>query len=160
MSLFRFMSMAVAAIALAVLVVSNLNTTYPLVFLTFRTIPIPLGWLALGAFGLGVIASLLLRLLRTGARSPIKPKKSDFSAATDPVLERPRPYQVPSEPEYEPEPEFYPPVDEPRENRPRSSVYEANYRVIKPPPNAPQPKADSNLKPDSEDWGFDFDEND
>jgi uncharacterized integral membrane protein len=157
MSLFRFMSMAVAAIALAVLVVSNLNTTYPLVFLTFRTIPIPLGWLALGAFSIGVIASLLLRLLRTGARSPkVKPEKSDFSVATDPVLERPRTQRVPAEPEYEPE--FY--ADEPRETRPRPSVYEANYRVIKPPPNAPQPKADSNLKPDSEDWGFDFDEND
>jgi uncharacterized integral membrane protein len=155
MSLFRFMSMAVAAIALAILVVSNLNTTYPLVFLTFRTIPIPLGWLALGAFSIGVIASLLLRLLRTGARSPkVKKEKSDSAFVTDPVLERPRTNQSPVEPEYEPE--FY--ADEPRETRP--SVYEANYRVIKPPPNAPQPKADSNLKPDSEDWGFDFDEND
>jgi hypothetical protein len=41
-------------------------------------------------------------------------------------------------------------------------VRDANYRVINPPQNTPQPvirpQVESTLKPDNQDWGFDFDD--
>jgi hypothetical protein len=159
MSLFRFMSIVVVAIAIAILVVSNLNTAYPLVFLTARTIPIPLGWLASGALMSGVLASLLLRFLGTG-RQTIPASKNRSKAVADP------PSNIADQPNFErsPQPERPAIDDEPEfevaPSQPRPSVYEANYRVIRPPQNTPQPKVDSNLRPDNEDWGFDFEEDD
>jgi uncharacterized integral membrane protein len=41
-------------------------------------------------------------------------------------------------------------------------VRDANYRVIQPPQNTPKPEVrpqvESTLKPDNQDWGFDFDD--
>ncbi len=167
------MSIAVVTIAIAVAVVSNLTDTFRLVFWNARTVPIHLGFLALGAGSTGILASILLRLLASGPRRGPKDKRRTAQPEFEEEPFRPvdRPFRAPEEPE-----EYEDPRDSDRsieadreasqyENREASQranapVYDANYRVINVPksPATPQPQVNSKLRPDGEDWGFDFEE--
>lgn len=178
MSLFRFMSITVVSIAIAVAVVSNLTDALRLEFGTARTVPIPLGLLALGAGSTGILSSVFLRLIATGSRRSPKaerrPAQPEF--ADEPSGANQEAFRAVDPPWREPaEPEEYP---LPRERSDRSNkaiggafqagnsghapVYDANYRVINAPKNpaTPKPQVNSNLQSDEEDWGFDFEEDD
>jgi hypothetical protein len=159
MSLFRFMSIAVVAIAIAVAVVSNLTSLFPVVFLTARTIPMPLGLLALAALSTGISASVFLRLLVTGGPKTQRDKKAERRAAqnnfpAEPMEQEP-PFRNVDRPLREPELEDTGPSAD-------STIHDANYRVIRAPQAPPnsKPQVNSKLKPDEQDWGFDFDEED
>jgi hypothetical protein len=164
------MSIAVVTIAIAVAVVSNLTDTFRLVFWNARTVPVHLGLLALGAGSTGILAGVVLRLLAIGPRrAPQKERRAaqpEFEEEPFRPVDRPfrDPVQDPEEPE-----EYRAPRDSHRsiqddhdavEHQKRATVYDANYRVINAPKNpaTPQPQVNSNLKPDGEDWGFDFEE--
>jgi hypothetical protein len=174
----RFMAIVFLVIALAILVVSNPLPALNLMFLGGRTVAISLGLLCLGALGSGLAAALTIRtLLLSYVASRVKTLKAKNKDLPSPEFA----YQPPLEeaPAYE---EEYPrdrldnyadSADARSErNRPRPNltderepidnvVRDANYRVISPPKNTPptpKPQVDSTLKPDSEDWGFDFDE--
>ncbi len=75
-------------------------------------------------------------------------EKSDSPSPIDKLRDRFDNYSRPKE---NPEPE-------------PNMVRDANYRVITPPQDAPKPAArpqvESTLKPDNQDWGFDFDDED
>jgi uncharacterized integral membrane protein len=178
MSLFQFMSIAVVSIAIAVAVVSNLTNTVPLVFGNARTVPIPLGLLALSAGSTGILASVFLRLIATGSRRAPKAERRTAQPEFDeePILADPQananeePFGSVDRPWREPAERFdrSDRSDDPDraasqyENRTQAPVYDANYRVINAPPHptAPQPQVNSKLKSDEEDWGFDFEEDD
>jgi hypothetical protein len=170
----RFMAIVFLVIAIIILVVSNPLPVLNLTFLGGRTVAIPLGLLGLGALGSGFAAALTIRtLLWSYVASRVKTLK-----AKKKFQEQPNPefvYEPPLDaaPEYQSE---YPRdrldnyADRPRPNTAAARepvdaepnvVRDVNYRVISPPKNtppAPKPQVDSTLKPDSEDWGFDFDE--
>ena len=160
MSLFRFMSIAVVAIAIAVVVVSNLTDAFQLVFWTARTVSIPLGLLALGAGSIGILASVLLRLL---ASRPRREPKADRRAAQPEFESEPEePFRPVDRPLREPEPAEPEEYRSPVVSKDKALVYDANYRVISAPKNpvTPKPQVNSKLKSDAEDWGFDFEEDD
>jgi hypothetical protein len=176
MSFLRFMTIACLAVAFLITFASNLTPIIPLVFLGKSTVPIPLGTLVLGAFSAGLTTSILLRTLMFW-QQPRKQRKAtatDFSyepatAANDnwdnsrdqPEIndhDEPPPRRRP-ERSIAPEPvnseqfKYVPPSD---------SVYDANYRVISQPHNntTVPPVVGSKLPSDSEDWGFDFEDED
>jgi uncharacterized integral membrane protein len=172
--LVRIMAIVFLIIALAILAVSNPLPMLNLAFLGRQTVPIPLGLLGLAALGSGLTAGLGLRVALwsyVASRSQKSEKKlnrrqdqvkPEFSyqpplAAEETALDeppdrfdnysRPAPRPVANA---EPEPD-------------KNIVHDANYRVIKPPQNTPsnpaaRPQVDSTLKPDNQDWGFDFDD--
>jgi hypothetical protein len=164
------MSIAAVAIAIAVLVVSNLTSLFPLVFLTARTVPISLGLLALAALSSGVLASIFLRLLATGKRQTRQDKKAERRAQQNNFEAEPQEQEFPfrpvdrtrREPELVEDENLERPVVDRGYSRENSTVYDANYRVIRAPqsPANSQPQVNSKLKPDEEDWGFDFEEDD
>jgi hypothetical protein len=170
MSLFRFTSIAVVTITIAVAVVSNLTDTFRLVIGNARTVPIHLGLLALSAGCIGILAGVLLRLLAIGPRREPKTKRQaaqpefeeESSRAVDQPAwdsEEPEEYRAPRNSDRSMDADFGTSQQEDRANAP---VYDANYRVINAPKNPamPQPQVNSNLQPDEADWGFDFDEDD
>jgi hypothetical protein len=173
MFLLRLMTIACLAIALLIIFFSNLTPELSLVFLGNSTVPISLGTLVLGAFGWGFAISLILRILMFGQqprrRSVTEPAEFSHepSAPTTDDWEKSRPNrdiidETPNRKKNKklaaPEPanpeqfKYVPPTD---------SVYDANYRVISQPRtrNAP-PDVGSKLRSDSEDWGFDFEDED
>lgn len=170
------MWISAVAIAIAVVVVSNLISLFPLVFLTARTVPLPLGLLALTALSSGMLASILLRLLATGRATTKRDKRAERRAQQDnfeaeqirggqeaPFRSVERPVDRPlHELELEEDEDLGPPIDRRSSAQGSRTVHDANYRVIRAPqpPASPQPQVNSRLKPDEEDWGFDFDEED
>lgn len=166
------MSISAVAIAIAVLVVSNLTSLFPIVFLTARTVPIPLGLLALAALSSGMLASVFLRLLATGRRQNRQDKKAERRAKQSNFEAEPQEQEFSfrtaeadyprREPELVEDENLGPPVVDRAYSRENSTVHDANYRVIRAPksPANPQPQVNSKLKPDEEDWGFDFEEDD
>ncbi len=170
--MFLLRLITIASLAIVVLIIfSNLTPALPLVFLGKSTVPISLGILVLGAIGAGITTSLVLRLLMfwqqpqqrrpsTAAEFSYEPEPDRYESSSrqqrDPEYDEPpqRPANrrpaVPASPQ--PEFKYVPPND---------SVYDANYRVIKQPPasNIP-PEVGSKLRSDSEDWGFDFEDED
>jgi uncharacterized integral membrane protein len=168
----RFMAIVLLIIACAILAVSNPLPSMHLAFLGGQTVPIPLGLLGLAALASGLAAGLGLRgALWSYAAS--RSKKSDKKRRID----QPEPefaYQPPQQLEEETSQDQQPPdrfdnysrpatrpTAEPEPNK--NIVHDANYRVINPPQNTPnnpaaRPQVDSTLKPDNQDWGFDFDD--
>jgi hypothetical protein len=162
----RFTAIASLVIALAILVVSNPTPTLSLLFLGGRTVPISVGLLCLAALGSGLLGALTLRsLLWSYVASGAKTIRSQTKTVEQPEFSDQSP--MAAAPEY---PEEYhrdrlDNYDRPQPNLesvPNDVVRDANYRVIRPPQNTPpaseKPRVESTLKPDSEDWGFDFDE--
>ncbi len=169
MFLFRLIAIACLTIAALILFFSNLAPTLPLVFLGRSTVPIAIGTMLLGAIGSGLIISLTLRLLMFGQR-PRRQRPAEFSYEPAPETatyrESDREFDQEIDPEFEPAHQD----EKPRRRRPiepdldptvLDGVYDASYRVIKQPTprNAP-PEVGSKLRPDSEDWGFDFEDED
>lgn len=168
----RFMAIVLLIIACAILAFSNPLPTMQLAFLGRQTVPIPLGLLGLAALGSGLAAGLGLRAALWSYAASRSAQKSDKKRRID----QPEPefaYQPPQQLEEEtiqdqppdrfdnysrPAPRS---VAEPEPNK--NIVHDANYRVISPPQNTPnnpaaRPQVDSTLKPDNQDWGFDFDD--
>jgi uncharacterized integral membrane protein len=182
-TLLRFMAIVFLVIALAIFAASNPLPSMRLVFLGWQTVPISLGLLGLAAVGSGLAAGLGLRVAIWGyvasrARSLVKKAKISRKLE-EKDLEEPMAYN------YQPDQQFAnedeksnlppsSPVDKLRDrfdnySRPKEKpepepnvVRDANYRVITPPQDAPKPAArpqvESTLKPDNQDWGFDFDD--
>jgi hypothetical protein len=171
--LIRVMAIIFVIIACAILAVSNPLPTIRLEFLGRQTVLIPLGLLGLAALGSGLAAGLGLRTALWSYEASRSSKKSDKKRRID----QPEPefaYQPPQQLEEETSQDQQPPdrfdnysrpatrpTAEPEPNK--NIVHDANYRVINPPQNTPnnpaaRPQVDSTLKPDNQDWGFDFDD--
>lgn len=174
MSFLQLMAIALALIVVLTIFFSNLAPALPLVFLGRSTVPIPIGLLFLGALSAGLITSLVVRLLmfwQRSAKSKKRPEEPvEFSYRPEPpppddwTTARPEQNIAPDRPRHDlPErfraPEQFTP---PKYDRPPVSdyVYDADYRVISQPDPNSAPVVGSRLSPDSEDWGFDFDEED
>jgi hypothetical protein len=188
MSLIRLMAVIFLAIALVFMAFSNPVPALRLVFLGWQTVPISLGFLGLAAVGSGLVAGLGVRAalwsyVASRARSIAKKAKIarklenlDLEEQLE-QLEPPDYNYRPSQQFFQPEvetPDLPPssPIDKLRDrfdnySRPKEKpapnvVRDANYRVITPPQDAPKPAArpqvESTLKPDNQDWGFDFDD--
>ena len=184
-SLVRLMAVIFLAIALIFMAFSNPVPAVRLVFLGWQTVPIPLGFLGLAAVGSGLLAGLSLRValwsyVTSRTRSLSKKakiaKKLEDQDLVEPLEQLEPPdynYQSPQQFDKEDQkPDS--PIDKIRDrfdnySRPREQpiaepavVRDANYRVISPPPNTPKPEVSpqvkSTLKPDNQDWGFDFDD--
>ncbi len=177
MFLLRLMTIACLAIFLTIIFFSNLTPELSLVFLGKSTVPISLGTLAIGALGLGIATSLILRILMFGQqprrRSATTPAEFSYEPPT-PITddwEKSRPNRdiVDETPSRQKNKKLAAPVPEnpeqfryiPPSVNASDSVYDANYRVISQPStrNAP-PEVGSKLRSDSEDWGFDFEDED
>jgi hypothetical protein len=170
----RFMAIVFLVIAIIILVVSNPLPALNLVFLGGRTVAIPVGLLCLGALGSGLAAALTIRtLLLSYVASRVKTLKAKNKAKDLPSPEfayQPPLDEAPEDQEEYPRDRLENYADRPRPNLAAERepvdaepnvVRDANYRVISPPKNTPatpKPQVDSTLKADSEDWGFDFDE--
>jgi hypothetical protein len=93
---------------------------------------------------------------RRAKRSNVEaePQEQEFSFRTA-EADYPR-----REPELVEDENLGPPVVDRPYSRENSTVHDANYRVIRAPksPANLQPQVNSKLKPDEEDWGFDFEE--
>jgi uncharacterized integral membrane protein len=168
----RFMAIVLLIIACAILAVSNPLPTMQLAFLGRQTVPISLGLLGLAALGSGLAAGLGLRAALWSYAASRSSKRSDKKRRID-QPETEFAYQPPQQLEEEniqdqpadrfdnysrPSPR---PAAEPEPQK--NIVHDANYRVINPPQNTPnnpatRPQVDSTLKPDNQDWGFDFDD--
>jgi hypothetical protein len=184
-SLVRLMAVIFLAIALVFTAFSNPVPAFRLVFLGWQTVPIPLGFLGLAAVGSGLFAGLGLRLALWGyvasrVRSIAKKAKIARKLENQDLeeqLERLEPpdYNDRTSQQFDREdqkPDS--PIDKIRDrfdnySRPKEKpepepnvVRDANYRVITPPQDTPKPTArpqvESTLKPDNQDWGFDFDD--
>jgi uncharacterized integral membrane protein len=174
--LIRLMAIVFLMIALAILAASNPVPSLHLVFLGRQTVEIPLGILGLGAMGTGLLAGLGLRVaLWSYAAS--RGKKTDRKS--DRLKNRPEPefFDQPLAPEFRADES---PTDaaenrfdnysrpsprpttkgEPEPGKDNNVVRDANYRVISSPQPPPEvrPQVESTLKPDNQDWGFDFDD--
>jgi hypothetical protein len=186
-SLIRLMAIIFLAIALVFTAFSNPLPALRLVFLGWQTAPIPLGFLGLAAVGSGLFAGLGLRIalwsyVASRTRSIAK-KAKIASKLQNQDREEPLEQLEPPDYNYRPSQQFAEeeekpssPVDKLRERfdnyaRPKEKpepepnvVRDANYRVITPPQDTPKPAArpqvESTLKPDNQDWGFDFDDED
>ncbi len=187
-SLVRLMAVILLAIALVFMAFSNPVPLFRLVFLGWQTVPISLGFLGLAAVASGLFAGLSLRValwsyVASRARSTTKKAKAarklknqDLDDQLD-ELEPPSYNYQPSQQfaEEEDNPDALPssPIAKLRDrfdnySRPKEKpepepniVRDANYRVITPPQDAPKParpQVESTLKPDNQDWGFDFDD--
>jgi hypothetical protein len=184
-SLVRLMAIILLAIALVFTAFSNPVLAFRLVFLGWQTVPIPLGFLGLAAAGSGLVAGLGLRLALWGyvasrARSIAKKAKIARKLENQDLEEQLEQLEPPDY-NYQPSQQFDredrkpdSPIDKIRDrldnySRPKEKpepepnvVRDANYRVITPPQDAPKPVArpqvESTLKPDNQDWGFDFDD--
>jgi hypothetical protein len=185
MILVRLMAIVFLVIALAIFAASNPLPSMRLVFLGWQTVPISLGLLGLTAVGSGLFAGLGLRVALWGyvasrARSIAKKakiaRKLENQDLEDPLEQlEPPDYNDRPAPQFDQEdrkPDS--PIDKIRDrfdnySRPKENpepepnvVRDANYRVITPPQDAPKPAArpqvESTLKPDNQDWGFDFDD--
>jgi hypothetical protein len=171
----RFMAIVLLIIACAILAVSNPLPTMQLAFLGHQTVPIPLGLLGLAALGSGLAAGLGLRTAlwsyaasRSRSISKGASKKSDKKRRIDqpePEFAYQPPQQLAEETSQDQPPDRFDNYSrqtaEPEPNK--NIVHDANYRVINPPQNTPnnpaaRPQVDSTLKPDNQDWGFDFDD--
>jgi hypothetical protein len=172
MFLLRLIAIASLAIVLLIIFFSNLTPAIPLVFLGKSTVPISLGTLVLGAIGIGITTSLVLRLLMFWQRPPQRRPNAAAEFSYEPEPDR---YESSSrqqqDPEYDDEPPQRPANRRPavpassqpefKYEPPNDSVYDANYRVINPPtPRDIKPEVGSKLPSDSEDWGFDFEDED
>jgi hypothetical protein len=177
-SLIRLMAVIFLAIALVFTAFSNPVPALRLVFLGWQTVPIPLGFLGLAAVGSGLFAGLGLRValwsyVASRARSLAKKAKIARKLENQ-DLEEPLEQLEPPDYNYQPSQQFDKEdrkPDSPIDNysRPKEKpepeptiVRDANYRVITPPQDSPKPVArpqvESTLKPDNQDWGFDFDD--
>ncbi len=169
--MFMLQSIAIVCLAIAALILffSNLTPTLPLVFLGRSTVPIAIGSMVLGAIGSGLVISLILRLLMFGQRPRRqRPTAAEFSYEPAPGSATDRESSRETGREFEPEIRD----EEPPRRRPQRSmdpdseppgVYDANYRVINQPTKQPSPmhpEVGSKLRSDSEDWGFDFEDED
>jgi cell division protein FtsN len=172
MFLLRLITIASLAIVLLIIFFSNLTPAIPLVFLGKSTVPISLGTLVLGAIGIGLATSLVLRLLIFWQRPPQRRPKPAAEFSYEPAPDQ---YESSSrqqqEPEYDDEPPqrsanrrpAVPASSQPefKYEPPNDSVYDANYRVInQPTPRDIKPEVGSKLPSDSDDWGFDFEDED
>ena len=183
-SLVRLMAIILLAITLVLTVFSNPVPTLRLVFLGWQTVPMPLGFLGLAAIGSGLAAGLSLRAALWGyvasrmrsiakkAKIARKLENQDLDEQLE-QLESPD-YHYQSSPQFTEEEKPRSPIDKLHDRfdnyaRPSakpepdpSVVRDVNYRVITPPQNAPKPadrpQVESTLKPDNQDWGFDFDD--
>ena len=184
-SLVRLMAVIFLAIALIFMAFSNPVPAVRLVFLGWQTVPIPLGFLGLAAVGSGLLAGLSLRVAlwsyvasrtRSLAKKAKIAKKLEDQDLVEPLEQlEPPDYNYQSLQQFDKEdqkPDS--PIDKIRDrfdNYSRSReqpvtepavVRDANYRVINTPPNTPKPEVPpqvkSTLKPDNQDWGFDFDD--
>ncbi len=181
------MAIILLAIALVFTAFSNPLPALRLVFLGWQTVPIPLGFLGLAAVGSGLFAGLGLRIalwsyVASRARSIAKKAKIARKLENQ-DLEEPLEQLEPPDHNYQPSQQFdkedqetdsssSSPIDKirdrfdnysrPKEKPEQDIVRDANYRVITPPQDAPKPAArpqvESTLKPDNQDWGFDFDD--
>jgi hypothetical protein len=184
-SLVRLMAVIFLAIALVFMAFSNPVPALRLVFLGWQTVPIPLGFLGLAAVGSGLFAGLSLRValwsyVASRARSLAKKAKIARKLENQ-EMDEPLEQLEPPDYNYRPSQQFDKedrkpdsPVDKIRDrfdnySRPKEKsepepnvVRDANYRVITPPQDAPKsaahPQVKSTLKPDNQDWGFDFDD--
>jgi hypothetical protein len=173
MFLVHLMTIASLVIVLLIIFFSNLTPMLPVVFLGKSTVPIALGALILGALAAGISTSIVLRSLMFWQRprqrpvvepaefsyEPSPPTTSDWETSrpnrdiVDEPPSRRKPQRL-AEPEQPNDPQFQyvPPSD---------SVYDANYRVIsQPSSHNPPPVVGSKMRSDSEDWGFDFEDED
>jgi hypothetical protein len=187
-TLMRFMAIVFLVIALAILAASNPLPAMRLVFLGWQTAPISLGIWGLAAVGSGLAAGLSLRValwsyLASRMRSIAKKTKIARKLEDQDIdeqleqLEPPdynyRPAQQFAKEAEKPDSPPDSPIDKLRDrfdnySRPKEKpepepnvVRDANYRVITPPqdsPKAARPQVESTLKPDNQDWGFDFDD--
>ncbi len=186
--LVRLMAIVFLVIALAIFAASNPLPSMRLVFLGWQTVPISLGLLGLAAVGSGLFAGLGLRVALWGyvasrARSIAKKakiaRKLENQDLDEPLEQlEPPSYNDRPAPQFDQEdrkPDSPPssPIDKIRDrfdnySRPKEKpepepnvVRDANYRVITPPQDAStaaRPQVESTLKPDNQDWGFDFDD--
>lgn len=186
-SLVRLMAIIFLAIALVFMAFSNPVPALRLVFLGWQTVPIPLGFLGLAAVSSGLFAGLGLRVALWGyvasrtrsiakkAKIARKLENQDLEEPVEP-LEPPdynyRPSQQSDKEDRKTDLPPSSPINKLRDrfdnySRPKDQpepgvVRDANYRVITPPQDAPKPAArpqvESTLKPDNQDWGFDFDD--
>ncbi len=183
-SLVRLMAVIFLAIALVFTAFSNPLPALRLVFLGWQTVPIPLGFLGLAAVGSGLFAGLALRVALwsyVASRTRSIAKKAKIAKKLENQdLEEQLEQLEPPEYNYQPSQQFAKeekpdsPIDKIRDrfdnySRPKEKpepepnvVRDANYRVITPPQDSPKPAArpqvESTLKPDNQDWGFDFDD--
>jgi uncharacterized integral membrane protein len=154
-------------ISIAVLVsvaIQNNSPTLSLVFLTMRSQPLPLGMLILAAFGCGVATGLVfIMLLRLNGHlakrqgKTAKPKKEDVEPLEE---DEPESFQQPApargwgqfgpfQRQPEPEPDQAPWDDWQDAEEPKT-VYDADFRVIRPPQLSDNPltsDADDDLPP-------------
>jgi hypothetical protein len=184
-SLIRLMAVIFLAIALVFTAFSNPVPALRLVFLGWQTVPISLGFLGLAAVGSGLFAGLGLRVALwsyVASRTRSIAKKAKIASKLEnqdreeqlEQLEPPDYNNRPSQQFAQEEEKPSSPVDKlrdrfdnyarPKEKPEQNVVRDANYRVIAPPQDAPKPAArpqvESTLKPDNQDWGFDFDDED
>jgi hypothetical protein len=183
-SLVRLMAIILLAIALVFTAFSNPLPALRLVFLGWQTVPIPLGFLGLAAVGSGLFAGLALRVALwsyVASRTRSIAKKAKIAKKLENQdLEEQLEQLEPPEYNYQPSQQFAKeekpdsPIDKIRDrfdnySRPKEKpepepnvVRDANYRVITPPQDSPKPAArpqvESTLRPDNQDWGFDFDD--
>jgi hypothetical protein len=172
--LIRVMAIIFVIIACAILAVSNPLPTIRLEFLGRQTVLIPLGLLGLAALGSGLAAGLGLRTALWSYAASRSAKKSDKKRRIDhpePEFAYQPPQQLAEENIQDQPPDRFDNYSRPA-SRPaakaepephKNIVHDANYRVINPPQNTPnkpeaRPQVDSTLKPDNQDWGFDFDD--
>jgi hypothetical protein len=154
-SIFRVgLGLAIVA-GLATLVFQNATPTLVLTFLGMRSQPLSLGWLVLAAVGAGVASGLtLLTLLRL----------SNFFARQTPgeaEAERPTKKTAPSPPQPGPPPDDEWDIETPPSPwsspqsgpwpEPEAPIYDADFRVIRPPQaqnQPPQPEDKFDFEPD------------
>jgi hypothetical protein len=175
MSFLRFMTIGCLAIAFLITFASNLTPMLPLVFLGRSTVPIPLGLLVLGAFSAGLATSILLRILMFWQRSSKKRTTTPADFSYEPAADNNNDQDWDNAPDQaeindrpsrrrRPERSIAPEPVNPEQFKyvpPSDSVYDANYRVIsQPQSNAVSPIVGSKLPSDSDDWGFDFEDED
>ncbi len=169
MFLLRLITIASLAIVLLIIFFSNLTPALPLVFLGKSTVPTSLGILVLGAIGAGITTSLVLRLLmfwqRPRPKRSVEPAEFSYEPPIDQDWESARRQADNAEPPRRPNKRSVAPDPSPAAEfnyvPPNDSVYDANYRVInQPTPRDVKPEVGSKLPSDSEDWGFDFEDED
>ena len=161
MFLLRLITIASLAIVLLIIFFSNLTPALPLVFLGKSTVPISLGIVFLGAIGAGIITSLVLRLLMFWQRPKrsVEPAEFSYEPPIDQDWESARRQPDKAAPPRRPNRSDSPATE--FDYAPPDSVYDANYRVInQPTPREIKPEVGSKLRSDSEDWGFDFEDED
>lgn len=165
----QLLAIALALIVVLITYISNLVPLVPLVFLGQSTIPISLGLLFWAAVAAGLLTSAIVRLLLAWQQPvrrqpPAAPAQFSYPPTPDPdddwIADQPEPEPPERFPAAAPfVPDRLPP--EPSDSEPPSDyVYDADYRVISPPPTSGSgaPVVGSKLSPESEDWGFDFDD--